>query len=146
MKSEGGRSHLTLRASETTSRCHHPRYRRSGPTRATRGNRRGVDRKVRRFSHADRADIPDAIDPGVVFRLICDSRSRAPQNLGSARSPSFDTLQACRPRQDRGRRLNSSQVADAWISPLTNLQPPSASGGNMYAQRSHRTPGWGAGW
>ena len=48
--------------------------------------------------------------------------------------------------QDRGRRLNSSQVADAWISPLTNLQPPSASGGNMYVQRSHRTPGWGAGW
>ena len=39
---------------------------------------------------------------------------------------------ACRPRQDRGRRLNSSQVADAWISPLTNLQPPSATGGNMY--------------
>ena len=39
---------------------------------------------------------------------------------------------ACRQRQDRGRRLNSSQVADAWISPLTNLQPPSASGGNMY--------------
>ena len=45
-----------------------------------------------------------------------------------------------------GRRLNSSQVADAWISPLTNLQPPSASGGNMYVQRSHRTPGAGAGW
>jgi hypothetical protein len=35
-------------------------------------------------------------------------------------------------RQDRGRRLNSSQVADAWISPLTNLQPPNATGGNMY--------------
>jgi len=52
---------------------------------------------------------------------------------------------ACRPRQDRGRRLNSSQVADAWISPLTNLQPPSASGGNMYVQRSHRSPGSGAG-
>ena len=52
---------------------------------------------------------------------------------------------ACRPRQDRGRRLNSSQVADAWISPLTNLQPPSASGGNMYVQRSHRIPGSGAG-
>jgi hypothetical protein len=52
---------------------------------------------------------------------------------------------ACRPRQDRGRRLNSSQVEDAWISPLTNLQPPSASGGNMYAQRSHRIPGSGAG-
>jgi hypothetical protein len=53
---------------------------------------------------------------------------------------------ACRPRQDRRRRLNSSQVADAWISPLTNLQPPSASGGNMYVQRSQRTPGAGAGW
>ena len=52
---------------------------------------------------------------------------------------------ACRPRQDRGRRLNSSQVADAWISPLTKLQPPSASGGNMYVQRSHRIPGSGAG-
>ncbi len=68
------------------------------------------------------------------------------KSLGSAPNPSFDTLQACRPRQDRGRRLNSSQVADAWISPLTNLQPPSASGGNMYVQRSHRTPGAGAGW
>lgn len=53
---------------------------------------------------------------------------------------------APRPGQDRGRRLNSSQVADAWISPLTNLQPPSASGGNMYVQRLHRTPGAGAGW
>ncbi|MDQ2983324.1 MAG: hypothetical protein M3R70_05305 [Actinomycetota bacterium] len=50
-----------------------------------------------------------------------------------------------RPRQDRRRRLNSSQVADAWINPLTNLQPPSASGGNMYVQRSHRTPGSGSG-
>ncbi len=27
------------------------------------------------------------------------------------------------------RGVNSSQVADAWISPLTNLQPPSPSGG-----------------
>ena len=32
------------------------------------------------------------------------------------------------------RGLKSSQVADAWISPLTNLQPPTASGGNMYVQ------------
>ena len=52
-----------------------------------------------------------------------------------------------RPRrrcEDRGRRLNSSQ----WRTPgsaLANLQPPSASGGNMYLQRSHRTPGSGAG-
>jgi len=32
------------------------------------------------------------------------------------------------------RGVNLSQVADAWISPLTNLQPPSPSGGNMYLQ------------
>jgi hypothetical protein len=43
------------------------------------------------------------------------------------------------------REANSSHVADAWITPLTNLQPPSASGGNMYLQRSQRTPGSGAG-
>jgi hypothetical protein len=39
---------------------------------------------------------------------------------------------------------NSSQVADPRITPRTNLHPPSASGGNMYLQWSHRTSGVGA--
>jgi len=43
------------------------------------------------------------------------------------------------------RGVNSSQVADPWISPLTNLHPPALSGGNMYLQRSQRTSGVGAG-
>ena len=43
------------------------------------------------------------------------------------------------------RGVNSSQVADPWISPLTNLHPPNASGGNIYLQRSQRTSGVGAG-
>ena len=49
------------------------------------------------------------------------------------------------PRQCLRRGVNSSQVADPWISPLTNLHPPNASGGNMYLQRSQRTSGVGAG-
>jgi len=50
-------------------------------------------------------------------------------------------------RQARALRrgVNSSQVADPWIGPLTNLHPPNASGGNMYLQRSQRTSGVGAG-
>ena len=43
------------------------------------------------------------------------------------------------------RGVNSSQVADPWISPLTNLHPPNAIGGNMNLQRSQRTSGVGAG-
>jgi len=43
------------------------------------------------------------------------------------------------------RGVNSSQVADPWISPLTNLHPPDASRGNMYLQRSQRTSGVAAG-
>ncbi len=36
-------------------------------------------------------------------------------------------------------------MAEPRIGPRTNLHPPSASGGNMYLQRSHRTSGVGAG-
>jgi hypothetical protein len=43
------------------------------------------------------------------------------------------------------RGVNSLQVAAPRIGPRTNLQPPSASGGNMYLQRSHLTSGVGAG-
>jgi hypothetical protein len=42
------------------------------------------------------------------------------------------------------RGVNSSQVAAPRIGPRTNLHPPSASGGNMYLQRSHLTSGVGA--
>jgi hypothetical protein len=64
-----------------------------------------------------------------------------PRDLPRTRSASGVSPQA--PEARRG--VNSSQVAEAWISPLTNLQPPSRSGGNMYVQRSQRTPGSGAG-
>jgi hypothetical protein len=40
--------------------------------------------------------------------------------------------------------VNLSQVSERWISPRTSLQPPTASVGNMYLQRSHRTSGVGA--
>jgi hypothetical protein len=43
------------------------------------------------------------------------------------------------------RGVNSSQVADPWISPLTILHPPNASGGNMYLHLSQRISGAGAG-
>jgi hypothetical protein len=43
------------------------------------------------------------------------------------------------------RGVNSSQVAEPRIGPRTNLHPPSASGGNMYLQRSHRPSGVAAG-
>jgi hypothetical protein len=43
------------------------------------------------------------------------------------------------------RGVNSSQVADPWISPLTILHPPNASGGNMYLHRSQRISDVGEG-
>ena len=43
------------------------------------------------------------------------------------------------------RGVKWSQVAPLRIGPLTNLQPPIASGGNMYLQRAHLTSGVGAG-
>ena len=81
---------------------------------------------------------PGSCPTGEHQALHYGTAQKAIHRMGSS------TRQACRRRQDRDRRLNSSQVADAWISPLTNLQPPSASGGNMYVQRSHREPGSGA--
>ena len=44
----------------TTSRCHHPRYRRSCSARPTRRNRRQVDRKVRHFRAAARTEAEGA--------------------------------------------------------------------------------------
>jgi hypothetical protein len=47
---------------------------------------------------------------------------------------------------ERPRRgVKWSQVAVPRIGPRTNLHPPTASGGNMYLQRAHLTPGVGAG-
>jgi hypothetical protein len=46
--------------------------------------------------------------------------------------------------QLRLRALNWSQVAEPRITPRNSLHPPSAKGGNMYAQRSHRTSAAGA--
>lgn len=49
------------------------------------------------------------------------------------------------PHSPRRRGVNSSQVADPWISPLTIRHPPTASVGNMYLHWSHRVSGAGAG-
>jgi hypothetical protein len=46
--------------------------------------------------------------------------------------------------QLRLRARNWSHVAEPRITPRTSLHPPSARGGNMYAQRSHRTSAVGA--
>jgi hypothetical protein len=43
------------------------------------------------------------------------------------------------------RGVNWSHVAEPRIGPRTKRQPPSASGGNIYLQRSQRTSACGAG-
>lgn len=48
-------------------------------------------------------------------------------------------------RAGQWRGVNLSQVAEPRIIPRTKLQPPSAIGGNMYAQWSQRTSACGAG-
>jgi hypothetical protein len=51
----------------------------------------------------------------------------------------------CSPARVQRRGVNWSQVAEPRIGPRTKRQPPSASGGNMYLQWSHRSSAWPAG-
>ena len=86
---------MTLRASGTTSRCHHPRYRRSCPARTTRRNRRQVDRKVRHFRAAARTEAEGA-----------DRDTRAGRRLALWRVSSQSSASGWA----SGRRLNRSHV------------------------------------
>jgi hypothetical protein len=59
-----------------------------------------------------------------------------PKSLGIGPNPApiRPASRASSQAPEARRGVNSSQVPDAWISPLTHLQPPTASGGNMYLQ------------
>src|SRR6266508_287912 len=64
---------------------------------------------------------------------------------GLESAPPLEDLDGDQPAYRRLRGVNSWQVAEAWMAPLTSLHPPRATGGNMYLQASHRTSGFGAG-
>jgi len=101
-----------------------------GARHAARCRRRG------RCAAGGHAAVPRRLGPHHEHPRQGGDRSGAE---GRARAGPYEDRPALR------RGVNSSQVADPWISPLTNLHPPNASGGNMYLQRSQRTSGVGAG-
>jgi hypothetical protein len=71
---------------------------------------------------------------------------------GEREDPGEVAMQSADPRvhpeellEVQRRGVNWSQVAEPRIGPRTKRHPPSASGGNMYLQRSQRSSAWRAG-